>query len=149
MLEAINLRQLRGRGQHPHVSPWANTWIPGGDSKPSMAYKGVGLEGGEHSKLEPMQQLTSPPWGDADVSCLLNMLTAGLRLHTPRINTFSGDATPCMTEVSFEQWYHKVQCVKDHYPEAMVWESIIQLLKGPEPDMARNMGPITRVAHIL
>ena len=26
--------------------------------------------------------------------------------------------------VSFEQWYHKVQCIKDNYPESVVWESI-------------------------
>ena len=77
------------------------------------------------------------------------MLTAGLRLDTPRINTFSGDATPGKTEVFFEQWYHEVQCVKDHYPEAMVWESIIWLLKGAAADMAKYMGPTASMAHIL
>ena len=34
------------------------------------------------------------------------------------------------TEVSFEQWYHEVQCVKDHYVEPMVWDSIVRSLKG-------------------
>ena len=32
---------------------------------------------------------------------------------------------PGKTEVSFEQWYHEVQCTKDYYPESMVWESIV------------------------
>ena len=36
---------------------------------------------------------------------------------------YNGDATPGKTEVSFKQWYHEVQCVKDHNPESMVWES--------------------------
>ena len=51
-------------------------------------------------------------------------------MGTPRINTFSSKATPGKTEVSFEQWYHKVQCMKDHYPESVVWESIMRSLKG-------------------
>ena len=52
-------------------------------------------------------------------------------------------------EVSFEQWYHKVQCVKGHYPESVVRESIVHSLKGVEADMARYMGPTASVAHIL
>ena len=51
--------------------------------------------------------------------------------------------------MSFEQWYHDVQCVKDHYPESVVRESIVQSLKGVVVDMARYMGPATSVAHIL
>ena len=70
------------------------------------------------------------------------MLTARLRLGIPRINTFSSDATLGKTELSFKQWYHGVQCVKDHYPEAVVWESIIRSLKGAVADT-------TSVVHIL
>ena len=44
----------------------------------------------------------------------------GLQLGTPPINTFSSDATLGKMEVSFKQWYHEVQCVKDHYPESVV-----------------------------
>ena len=77
------------------------------------------------------------------------MLAARLRLDAPRINTISGDATPWKTEVSFEQWYHEVQCVKDHYPEAVIWERIIFSLKGAAVDKARYMGPTTSIAHIL
>ena len=51
--------------------------------------------------------------------------------------------------MSFEQWYHEVQVVKDHYPESLVWESIIRSLKGTVVDMAQYMGPTTSVAHIL
>ena len=59
-------------------------------------------------------------------------------MGTQRINTFSGDATLGKTKVSFKQWYHEVECVKDHYPESVVWESIISSLKGA----AADVGPI-------
>ena len=52
-------------------------------------------------------------------------------------------------EVSFEQWYPAVQCVKDHYLESVARESIIHSLKGVVADMARYMGPTASVAHIL
>ena len=53
------------------------------------------------------------------------------------------------TEESYEQWYHEVQCVKDHYPESVVQKSIMQSLKGAVADMARYMGPTASVAYIL
>ena len=53
------------------------------------------------------------------------------------------------TEVSFEQWFHEERCVKDHYPESVVGESIIRSLKEAAADMAWYMGPTTSVAHIL
>ena len=52
-------------------------------------------------------------------------------------------------EVSFEQWYHVVKWFKNHYPESMVWESIVRLLKGAAADMAQYMGPITSMPCIL
>ena len=77
------------------------------------------------------------------------MLTDRLRMGIPHINNFSGDAIPRKMEVCSEQWYDKVWCVKDHYPEAVVQESIIHLLKGAVADMARYMGPSTSIDHIL
>ena len=74
---------------------------------------------------------------------------ARLRLGTPGINTFSGNAMPGKTEVSFEQWYHELQCVKDHYPGSVVWESIVRSLKEVVVYMAWYMGPTTSVTHIL
>ena len=56
---------------------------------------------------------------------------------------------PGTLEVSFEQWYHEVQCVKDHYPDSVVQESIVMSLKGAVADMAWYMGPTTSMAHIL
>ena len=53
---------------------------------------------------------------------------------------------PRKTEVSFEKWYHEVQCVKDHYPESVVWESIV---KKEVADMAWYMGPTTSMTHML
>ena len=56
---------------------------------------------------------------------------------------------PGKTEVSFKQWNHKVQCIKDHYPESVVWESIVRSLKGVVADMAQYMGPTASVSKIL
>ena len=55
---------------------------------------------------------------------------------------------PGKMEVPFKQWYHEVQCVKDHYPESVVRESIVHSLKGTAVDMAQYMGPTTIMAHI-
>ena len=33
---------------------------------------------------------------------------------------------PGNTEVLFEQWNDKVQYIKEHYPELVVWESIVR-----------------------
>ena len=51
--------------------------------------------------------------------------------------------------MSFKQWYHEVQCVKDHYLESVVWESIVRSLKGTVAEMVWYMGPTTSMAHIL
>ena len=56
---------------------------------------------------------------------------------------------PGKIEVSFKQWDHEVQCMKDHYPKSVVWESIMQSLKGAVADIARYMGPTTSEGHIL
>ena len=84
---------------------------------------------------EPRGQPPHPPalvQPNEDVGCLINTLAMGLQLGTPCINTFSGKATPGKMEVLFEQWYHKVQCVKDHYLESVVKESMIHSLKGQQ-----------------
>ena len=79
---------------------------------------------------------------------LITALALGLHWGTPKINTFSGDITPGKTEVSFEQWNHEIQCIKDHYPESMVQESIMRSLKGAAVDMAQYMGPTAGVSDI-
>ena len=97
----------------------------------------------------PPPQPPIPAQPNPDVEHLLNILAFGLHLGTPRINTFSSKATPGKIEVSFEQWNHEVQCVKDHYPELVVWESIVRFLKGAVADMAQYMGPTASVSNIL
>ena len=52
-------------------------------------------------------------------------------------------------EVSFEQWNHEVQCIKVHYLESVVQESIVRSLKGAAVDMAWYMGPTASVSEIL
>ena len=80
---------------------------------------------------------------------LINALTSGLQIGTPKISTFSGNVAPGKTEVSYKQWSHEVQCIKDHYPELVVRESIMQSLKGAVADMACYMGPTASVSEIL
>ena len=80
---------------------------------------------------------------------LVAALTLGLHIGTPKISTFSGNVAPGKTEVSYEQWSHEVQCIKDHYPESVVRESIMQSLKGAVADIAHYMGPTTGVSNIL
>ena len=89
-----------------------------------------------------------PPQTEEDIEHLISTLATRLQLGTPRIN-FSSEALLEKTEVSFEQWYHKVQCVKDHYLESVVKESNIRSLKGAVADIAWYMGPTTSMAHIL
>ena len=80
---------------------------------------------------------------------LINALTSGLWIGTPKISTFSGNMAPGKTEVSYEQWSHEVQCIKDHYLESVVRESIMQSLKGAAADMSHYMGPTAGVSEIL
>ena len=80
---------------------------------------------------------------------LITTLTLGLCIGTPKISTFSGEVAPGKTEVSYEQWSHKVQCIKDHYPESVVRESIMRSLDGAATDMAHYMGPTASVSEIL
>ena len=97
----------------------------------------------------PQLPPTSPALAGPDIGQLISALTSGLRIGTPKISTFSGKAAPSKTEVSYEQWSHEVQCVKDHYPESVVCESIMQSLKGAAADMAHYMGPAASVSDIL
>ena len=96
-----SLRQLGGRGHTPHSSIQGSLWVPGGGRETAMDEREVAFsgEGWGHSKT--VQWHTSPPQADTDVSHLHSMLAAGLRMGTPRINTFSRDATPGKTKVSF------------------------------------------------
>ena len=108
-------------------------WVP--PRQPSPTPAPAQLDGGWVPQEPPPWPIRPAP-ADPDVGHLINTLASGLHLATPRTNTFSGDAMPGKTEVSFKQWYHKVQCAKDHYPELVVWESIVQSLKGAVADMA-------------
>ena len=76
-------------------------------------------------------------------------LTLGLCIGTPKISTFSGNMALGKTEVSYKQWSHKVQCIKDTYLESVVRESIMRSLKGAAADMAHYMGPTASVSKIL
>ena len=97
----------------------------------------------------PPPQPPLPAQPNPDMGHLINTLALGLQLGTPRINTFSGKATPGKTEVSFKQLNHEVQCIKDHYLESVVWESIVRSDKGAVADTAGYMGPTASVSDIL
>ena len=97
----------------------------------------------------PPLQVPCPVHSGSDMGQLITALASGLCLGTLKINTFSGDVIPGKTEVSFEQWNHEVQCIKDQYPELVVQESIMRSLKGEAVDIAQYMGPTTSVSDIL
>ena len=121
-------------------------WVPLRQPSPTPAP--VQPDGGWVPQGPPPQPLR-PGLANLDVGHLINTLASGLHLGTPRINTFSGKAMPGKTEVSFEQWYHEVQCVKDHYLESVVQESIFWSVKGAVADMAQYMDPTASVMEIL
>ena len=97
----------------------------------------------------PLQQLSSPAPAGPDMGQLITALTLGLCISTPKISTFSGDVASSKTKVSYKQWSHEVQCIKDHYWELVVRDSIMQSLKGAATDMACYMGPTASVSEIL
>ena len=99
--------------------------------------------------LGPPLQAPCPAPSGSDMGQLITTLASDLHLGTPKINTFSGDVTPSKIEVSYEQWNQEVQCIKDHYPELVVWENIMRSLKGAAADMAQYMGPTAGVSYIL
>ena len=125
--------------------PREGGWDPPGQLPPTPAP--VQPDGGWVPPPPPQPQRPAP--ADPDVGHLINTLASGLHLGTPRINPFSGKAMLDKTEMSFEQWYHEVQCVKDHYLESVVWESIVWPLKGAVVDMAQYMGPSASVGEII
>ena len=126
--------------------PRGGSWGPLGQPSPTLAPEGPG--GGWVPLGSPPQPLR-PALADLDMGHLINTLVSGLHLGPLWINTFSGKAMLGKTEVSFEQWYHEVQGVKDHYSESVVQESIVQSLKGAVADMAQYMGPTASVREIL
>ena len=107
--------------------------------------------GGDGELLSPCSDPPVPPWAVADVCQLLSMFMAGLSLGTPRINTFSADATPGKTEVSFEQ------CSTMRYSVSRTttlrqWSrrALSSCINGASlADMARYMGPTASIAHVL
>ena len=99
--------------------------------------------------FEPPQQQPCPAPAGPEIGQLITTLTLGLCIGTPKISTFSGDVAPGKTKVSYEQWSHEVQCIKDHYPESVVSESIMRSLKWAAADLACYMGPTASVSEIL
>ena len=133
-------------GDQEVTFPRGGGWDPPGHPTPPTAP--TWPDGGWVPQGPPPQP-SAPAQPNADVGHLINTLTSGLCLGTPQINIFSGKAMPGKTDVSFEQWHHEVQCIKDHYLESVVQKSIVRSLKGPVADMARYMGPTASVSDIL
>ena len=131
---------------YPPPRDWA---CPSGNVVPGEDDREVTFLRGGRVPTGPQPPPTSPAPAGPDMGQLISALTSGLRIGTPKISTFSGEVAPGKTEVSYEQWSHEVQCVKDHYPESVVCESIMQSLKGAVADMAHYMGPTASVSDIL
>ena len=165
LCQEVALQELNTPPRDPSPTPWGN---PVGNSDPNVDDQEVIFPRGRVGTPRTTTSTSCPPQSDGgeeprgqppcppapaqpnhDVGCLIKTLATGLQLDTPHINTFSGEAMPGKMEVLFEQWYHEVQCIKDHYLESVVRESIVHSLKGATADRARYMGPTTSIAHIL
>ena len=131
---------------YPPPRDWAH---PSGNMVPEEGDREVTFPRGGRVPTGPQPLPTSPAPAGPDMGQLISTLTSGLQISTPKISTFSGKAAPGKTEVSYEQWSHEVQCIKDHYLESVVHESIMWSLKGAVADMARYMGPTAGVSNIL
>ena len=107
----------------PEEDDWEVTFPGGGRwgplRQPTPSTEPEQSAGGRVPSGPPLQAPHPAPSG-SDMGQLITNLTSGLCWGTPKINTFSGDITPGKIEVSFEQWNHKVQCIKDHYLESVV-----------------------------
>ena len=108
-LEAIRYETARWVGaMPPPESPWISMWTPGGSGEPIMSYEGASLEGEGMVNCQAYAVAHQSSmgwcrcWPSPEYSC------GWAEVGTPRINIFSGDATPGKTEVSFEQWYHEL-----------------------------------------
>ena len=138
--------QINCTPQQPPPRDWACLL---GSGVPEEDDQEVTFPGGGRVPSGPPPQSPGPALAGPDMGQLINALTSGLQIGTPKISTFSGDVAPGKTKVSYEQWSHEVQCIKDHYPESVVRESIMQSLKGAATDMAHYMGPTAGVSEIL
>ena len=107
----------------PEEDNWEVTFPGGGRWGPlrqsTTSTEPESSAGGRVPSGPPLQAPCPAPSG-SDMGKLITTLALGLHLGTPKTNTFSGDVTSGKTEVFFEQWNHKVQCIKDHYPELVV-----------------------------
>ena len=136
----VALCELNASYRSPPLMPWENPlvngspnqdgqevtfltgggWVPPKTPRQPFQPQAPARPDGGWALQGPPPQPPTPAQPNADVGCLINTLTSGLHLGTPRINTFSYEAMPGKTEVSFEHWYHNIQCIKDHYPESVV-----------------------------
>ena len=138
--------QINCTPQQPPPRDWA--WLLG-SGVPEEDDQEVTFPGGGRVHSGPQLQAPCPALAGTNMGQLITALTMGLQISTPKISTFSGNVAPSKTEVSYEQWSQEGQCIKNHYPELVVRESIMQSLKGAMADMAHYMGRTAGVSEIL
>ena len=149
-MQDLSQEIVQGKSTAPPSYPPPRDWAcPSGNVVPEEDDQEVTFQRGGRVPTGPQLPPTSPALAGPDIGQLISTLTLGLQIGTPKISTFSGKVAPSKTEVSYEQWSHKVQCVKDHYLESVVRESIMRSLKGAAADMAHYMGPTAGVSDIL
>ena len=74
----------------PPLGQWR---APTGDGDPNVEDEEVTFQGGMGTQ-QANTTTHKPPHTEENVGHLLSTLATGLRLGTPRINTYSGNATP-------------------------------------------------------
>ena len=117
LLQEIMQCKAMAPPSYPPPRDWA---CPSGSGAPEEDDQEVTFPGGGRVPTGPQLQAPHPALAGTDMGQLITALTMGLQIGTPKISTFSGNAAPSKTEVSYEQWSHEVQCIKDHYPELVV-----------------------------
>ena len=96
----------------PPVGHWR---APAGGVDANLKDEEVTLQGEGDEDPANHHHGPQPPQKEEDGGHLLSTLVAGLRLVTPRINTFSGDATLGKTKVSLNngtmRWYNGLRII--------------------------------------
>ena len=121
LLQEIVQHELSVPPRNPPPRDWAH---PSGSGVPEQDDQEVTFPGQGRVPYGPLLQSPGPAPAGPNMEKLTNALTSGLQIGTPKISTFSGNVAPGKIEVSYEQWSHEVQCIKDHYPEFVVRERV-------------------------
>ena len=65
------------------------------------------------------------------------------------LGRFSGEEPLPKNELTFEQWYHDIQCCQQQYPESILLPALRKSIVGKAKTVLRSLGPAYSVAAAL